>query len=123
MPSRVSASLLEAVRLPELVCDSLNAYESLAVDLARNRRKLNQIRANLSRNRTSEPLFDSARTVQNLEMAYARMWEQLFLRPTSAMRVRLVIVRLICRKPPTDTKNWFGTEAISGIHNKEDDDE
>lgn len=73
--SRVSASLLEAVGLPELVCDSLDAYESLAVGLGTNRRRLFQIRANLSKNRTIEPLFDSVRTVQNLEMAYSHMWE------------------------------------------------
>jgi protein O-GlcNAc transferase len=75
--SRVSASLLEAAGLPELVCDSLSAYESLAVGLARNRQQLFEIRAKLSKNKITEPLFDSARSVQNLEWAYGNMWENL----------------------------------------------
>jgi protein O-GlcNAc transferase len=73
--SRMSASLINAVGLPELVCDSLNAYESLAVDLANDRQRLFELRAKLSRNIMTEPLFDSARTVRSLERAYARMWE------------------------------------------------
>jgi protein O-GlcNAc transferase len=74
-PSRVSASLLEAVGLPELICDSLKAYESLAIELARDRRRLSKIRQRLEEKKMEEPLFDSAQTVRNLETAYARMWE------------------------------------------------
>ncbi|MBC2734784.1 MAG: tetratricopeptide repeat protein [Desulfobacteraceae bacterium] len=73
--SRVSASLLKAVGLPELICDSLKAYESLAVSLAGDGRRLSGIRSKLSGKKMTAPLFDSARTVRSLETAYTRMWE------------------------------------------------
>jgi predicted O-linked N-acetylglucosamine transferase (SPINDLY family) len=73
--SRVSASLLKAVGLAELVCESPAAYESLAVGLAGDRRRLLEIRTQLSQNKMNEPLFDSARTVRSLETAFTQMWE------------------------------------------------
>jgi protein O-GlcNAc transferase len=73
--SRVSASLITAVGLPELVCDSLEAYESLAVSLAQDTRKLSKIRRQLTDEKMTAPLFDSGRTVRNLEKAFTRMWE------------------------------------------------
>lgn len=73
--SRVSASLIEAVGLSELVCDSLEEYESLAVELAKDPRRMSEIRAKLSKNKMTEPLFDSKRTVRSLEAAYTRMWD------------------------------------------------
>jgi protein O-GlcNAc transferase len=72
--SRVSASLLEAVGLSELVCSSPEAYDSLAVSLARDPLRLLALRAKLTKNKMTEPLFDSAQTVKNLETAYQRMW-------------------------------------------------
>ena len=73
--SRVSSSLLKAVGLAELICDSPQAYESLAVDLARDRRRLAEIHNGLSENKMNAALFDSERTVRSLETAYIRMWD------------------------------------------------
>jgi protein O-GlcNAc transferase len=73
--SRVSASLIKAVGLPELVCSSPEAYETIAVSLARDARRLSAIRAKLSKNKMTEPLFDSEQTVRSIEKGYARMWE------------------------------------------------
>ena len=82
---RVGASLLHAIGLPELVTSSLAEYEELALSLARNPQRLAAIRARLTRNCDTEPLFDTARFTRNLETAYTTMWErqQRGLPPTS----------------------------------------
>ena len=76
--SRVSASILTAAGLPELIADNLNNYEALAVRLAEKPEKLEAIRAKLDRNRYTMPLFDTPRFVKNLENGYAEIWN-LFL--------------------------------------------
>ena len=72
---RVGASLLGAVGLPELVVRSLADYEALALELARDRPRLDALREKLARNRLTYPLFDTARFCRHLEAAYRRMWE------------------------------------------------
>jgi protein O-GlcNAc transferase len=69
--SRVSASLLHAVGLPELVTYSLEAYEALAFELATSASKLADLRSRLVSNRLSHPLFDTAGFTKHLEAAYA----------------------------------------------------
>ncbi|HEX2566552.1 MAG TPA: tetratricopeptide repeat protein [Burkholderiales bacterium] len=73
--SRVAASLLEAVGLPELVTRSLADYESLAVRLARSPGELSALRERLGRARSSATLFDTPRYARSLEAAYEKMWE------------------------------------------------
>ena len=73
---RVGASMLGTIGLPELVADSLDAYEALALKLARQPELLANVRAKLARNRTTEPLFDTRRFTRNLEAAYIAMWER-----------------------------------------------
>jgi len=71
--SRVSASLLGAIGLSELVAADLAGYERLAIGLAREPEKLAALRAKLAANRTTAPLFDTERFVRGLERAYRRM--------------------------------------------------
>ena len=73
--SRVSASILTAIGLPQLITRDLSQYEALAVDLATHPDKLQQIRSVLIRNRKSYPLFDTPRFVKNLEEAYLTIWK------------------------------------------------
>src|SRR5262249_2947656 len=73
--SRVAASLLTAVGLPELIAGSLEEYERLAIRLATNPEELERLNAKLAVNRTSWPLFDTPRFVRNLERAYREMWQ------------------------------------------------
>ena len=73
--SRVSASLLAAVGLEDLVTETPEAYEALALSLAENPSALGEIRARLAANRLSAPLFDTALTARHLEAAYREMWE------------------------------------------------
>jgi len=72
--SRVSSSLLAAVGLAETVTGSLEAYQRLALDLARHPAALAALCGKLARNRETAPLFDTPRFVANLENAFRRMW-------------------------------------------------
>jgi predicted O-linked N-acetylglucosamine transferase (SPINDLY family) len=73
---RVAASLLSAIGLPELIADSLSAYEARALELARDATALGSIRAKLATNRDSFPLFDTARFTRHLEAAFVGMRER-----------------------------------------------
>jgi protein O-GlcNAc transferase len=74
--SRVATSLLNAIQLPELVTSSRAEYESLAIDLATNPKKLNLIKQKLEKNRLSTPLFDTPLFTRNIESAYRKMYER-----------------------------------------------
>ena len=74
--SRVAGSLLNAIGLPELITDTPEAYEALAIDLATHPDKLNAIRAKLQANRLTTPLFDTERYTRQLESAYQAMWDR-----------------------------------------------
>jgi predicted O-linked N-acetylglucosamine transferase (SPINDLY family) len=74
--SRVSASLLRAIGLPELVADSLASYRERALDLARHPEMLTALRSKLAAQRSSMPLFDSQRFAQGLEAAYGAMMDR-----------------------------------------------
>ncbi|MGA1983408.1 MAG: hypothetical protein ABSG84_13200, partial [Acidobacteriaceae bacterium] len=70
---RMGASLLRAINLPELITTDEQSYESLAVDLAQNPERLQNLREKLDRNRITAPLFDTPRFTRNLEAAYSAM--------------------------------------------------
>jgi predicted O-linked N-acetylglucosamine transferase (SPINDLY family) len=69
LASRVAASALQAVGLPELIGSSLEEYEHLALGLACDPRKLQDLRSRLAANRSFRPLFDTARYTRGLEAA------------------------------------------------------
>jgi len=73
---RVAGSLVRAAGLPELVASSLEGYESLALNLAREPRRLAAVKAKLRENRDVCALFDTARMTRSLEAAYTMMWER-----------------------------------------------
>jgi predicted O-linked N-acetylglucosamine transferase (SPINDLY family) len=74
--SRVAASLLNAIGLPELVTQTQGQYELLAIELATNPDKLKNIKAKLERNRMTTPLFDTQLFTKHLEEAYTNMYER-----------------------------------------------
>jgi predicted O-linked N-acetylglucosamine transferase (SPINDLY family) len=73
---RVGASLLFAAGLPELVTESLEEYESRALQLVRNPAKLKALRERLRANRLMCPLFDTERSCRHIEAAYTNMWQR-----------------------------------------------
>jgi len=75
-PGRVAASLLKAVKLPELITHTTEQYEALAIDLATHPEKLAQIREKLAANRLTTPLFDTPTFAKHIETAYEQMMER-----------------------------------------------
>jgi protein O-GlcNAc transferase len=73
-PARVAGSLLRAVGLKQLIAQSLEEYEALALALARDRGRLRALRAHLTGDRERLPLFDTPRFCRHLEQAYRHMW-------------------------------------------------
>ncbi len=75
MASRVAGSQLCALGLPELITASLDAYEALALTLAREPAQLQRLRARLAANRHTHPLFDMARFARALDDLLLAAWE------------------------------------------------
>jgi predicted O-linked N-acetylglucosamine transferase (SPINDLY family) len=73
LAARVAGSLLHALGLPELVTDSLPAYEAQAVALATDPPRLLALRRRLQAGRAQAPLFDAARFTRHLEAAFEAM--------------------------------------------------
>jgi predicted O-linked N-acetylglucosamine transferase (SPINDLY family) len=71
---RVAASLLHAVGLPEMITETLEAYEQLALALARAPERLAALKVKLMQNGTTFPLFNTDRYRRHIEAAYERMW-------------------------------------------------
>ena len=74
--SRVAASLLNAVNLPELITTTQEQYESLAIQLATHPEKLKIIKDKLVKNLPIAPLYDTPLFTQQLESAYLTMYER-----------------------------------------------
>lgn len=74
--SRVPASLLHAVGLPELIPSTPGAYEALAIELAADRTRLDALKRKLAANVRTAPLFDTKRFARDLEKALAAMHDR-----------------------------------------------
>ncbi len=75
-PGRVAASLLRAIGMPDLITNDLESYERLALRIASEPPLLRELSERLSRNRLSQPLFNTDRYRRHVEIAYVRMWER-----------------------------------------------
>lgn len=73
--SRVARSVLAAAGLQQLAVDTPEAYEALALLLARDPARLADVRAAVAR-AASSPLFDAGRFARNLEAGYEAMRER-----------------------------------------------
>ena len=71
--SRVAASALTAVGLPELITQDLQEYASRALQLAGEPERLRELRLRLAQQREGSPLFDTRAYCQHLENAYQGM--------------------------------------------------
>jgi len=71
--SRVAASLLYSIGLPELVTENLEEYELKAIELAQNPTLLVSIKNQLIKNRNAAPLFDSKMYTKDVESIYFKM--------------------------------------------------
>lgn len=71
--ARVATSLVHAIGLPELAAADAEAYEAMALTLARDPHRLADLRRRLAENRLTAPLFRTADYARRLEAAFAEM--------------------------------------------------
>jgi predicted O-linked N-acetylglucosamine transferase (SPINDLY family) len=80
--SRVAASLLNAIDMPELITSSHKEYEQLAIALGNDPQRVQAMKQKLENNKLTTPLFDSCLFTRNIENLYEQMWDK-YLRETS----------------------------------------
>ena len=73
--SRVAASLLTAIDLPELITENREKYEALAVELVNNPERLMNIKSRLYSNRMTSKLFNTPMYAKNLDDAYLKLYK------------------------------------------------
>lgn len=71
--SRICASILNSIDLPELITKTSDEFVNLAVELAHNKEKLHLIKNKIAQNRHTTPLFDSELFCKNLEVILEEM--------------------------------------------------
>jgi predicted O-linked N-acetylglucosamine transferase (SPINDLY family) len=76
MAARMSASIVRAAGLQEMVFADRAAYETAALRLATQPEELAAVREKLERNRTTCSLFDTAQRVRELDRAFEMMWQR-----------------------------------------------
>ena len=76
-PSRVAGSLLNAVKLPELITTTAREYEDTALRLATHPDDLRVLKEKLRRNVKTTALFDAELFTKNIEAAFTQMFERL----------------------------------------------
>lgn len=73
---RVAASLLQAIGLPELITETRQAYEDLAVQLGQSDRQRKELQRKLEAHRLTQPLFNTPLFTRHLETAYTMMHQR-----------------------------------------------
>lgn len=85
---RMSASLLNAIGLEELIVTSPDDYTNLAISLGNDPERLASLKAKLLENRDTSPLFNTQRLTRHLEIGYEmimnRYWSD---QPTTHIHV------------------------------------
>jgi predicted O-linked N-acetylglucosamine transferase (SPINDLY family) len=74
--TRVAASLLTAIGIPELITSTRESYENRAVQLAQDPQQMAAIRERLAANRLTTRLFDTERCTASLEAGYLQIHER-----------------------------------------------
>ena len=74
--SRVAASLLTAVGLPELICEDVKRYVAKVIALARDADARHRLREYLQGPGRESALFDTQKTTRAIEAAYLAMAQQ-----------------------------------------------
>ena len=74
--SRVGASLMTTIGLPELIAETPDDYIAIAAGLARNLDHLAELRGGLRERLRASPLCDAASFARAMENAYRDMWRR-----------------------------------------------
>jgi len=70
---RMAGSLLSSIGLKELITNTLEEYENLAVELANNPHRIQELKDKHEKNRLTTPLFDTKTFTRDLEKAYKQI--------------------------------------------------
>jgi predicted O-linked N-acetylglucosamine transferase (SPINDLY family) len=73
--ARIAASVLIAAGLDNLITQTLDEYISLAIELANNTAKYQEVKNQLLVNSKNCKLFDSTESTRTLEIAYQLIWQ------------------------------------------------
>lgn len=76
LASRVAASLLHAINLPELITKNKDEYVTTAIELAKNQHKFKAIKEKLLNNVPSSPLFNIKLFTSHLETAFIKTYDR-----------------------------------------------
>jgi predicted O-linked N-acetylglucosamine transferase (SPINDLY family) len=71
--SRVAASLLNAMGLPELITDNEEEYVLKAIEWGNDLGKLAEVKAKLARNMSTSDLFNTPKFARSIEALFAKM--------------------------------------------------
>lgn len=74
LASRVAASQLATLGCPELIANSRQEYQEIAIRLGTDKEYLKGIRAKVWMARVESPLFDCSQYAQGLEKLFRKMW-------------------------------------------------
>ncbi len=74
--SRVAGSLLTTLGMTDLIADSPQHYEQLAVELAQDSHRLANVRERLWQARATTALFKPEQFARNVERAFSEMWQR-----------------------------------------------
>jgi predicted O-linked N-acetylglucosamine transferase (SPINDLY family) len=74
--SRVGSSILHNIGLGELVAQTPDQFERIAIELAHDRARLAEMRRTLRQRMQQSPLMDEPQFVRNLESAYRQLWRE-----------------------------------------------
>ena len=74
--SRMGASILKAINMPELITSTQKEYESKAIELAMNPQKMREIKEKLAKNIKTAPLYNTPLFTKHLESAYEKIYER-----------------------------------------------
>ena len=72
--ARMCGSILNAIGLPELVAESQQEYEELAISIGNDPARIMALKNKLAENRLTSPLFNTKLFTQNLESAYKKAY-------------------------------------------------
>uniref|UniRef100_A0AAX7U7Y6 UDP-N-acetylglucosamine--peptide N-acetylglucosaminyltransferase 110 kDa subunit n=1 Tax=Astatotilapia calliptera TaxID=8154 RepID=A0AAX7U7Y6_ASTCA len=75
LASRVAASQLNCLGCPDLIAQSRQDYEDIAVKLGSDMEYLKMVRARVWKQRICSPLFNTKQYTMDLERLYLQMWE------------------------------------------------
>ena len=73
--NNVCSSLLFEAKLQELITKNLSDYKSLAIELGRNKKRLDSIKNKLKENFIKKKIFNSGLYVPNLEKAFYKIYQ------------------------------------------------